>query len=598
MTLIQPSYGNLQKIVSDRVFRIPPYQRFYSWKKRQRDQLFGDIGKLVTLPSGSTHFMATIVCYQTNETHSSYGTEYRISDLVDGQQRITTLIILLKSIELAFPENHEFRKKINGILIKSDSQLLLLQSNNANEILFNNFVRHGKLPPKKELTTSSDENIYDAVKESQKFIGEWTQEDRTLENLFALIFNRLYFVVHDTQDEKSVYTVFEVLNSRGLAVDWLDKTKSMLMGIIFEKAQPSAAKERISLLQKMWAEIYLVLAKKETAGEEILRIMATLEYGPDGGKPKSAEDALEAIRTNCSDLEHPEFISSKILKFTESLTDLRENPYQDVITGVLQARILAVAIMTSSFSEKNKKILLNQWERSTFRIFGLCGKDARHQVGEYCRLAYDIANPKDDNSIQIIIDKIKNLASDSYNIDTAVNNCLQDKDIYQNAGTEVCRYILWEFEEHLKNTLGRNADLDEKQRDLIWNIPAQQTIEHIFPQNPAPNSDWYRKLKKWAERRKGKKRITTDDSGAVNHHLHRIGNLILLSDGVNKESSRKPFAKKKEVYEKSSLRMVKLISQEKEWDLKQIEMREKEIIEWAKTRWCDVDLPNDITQAD
>jgi hypothetical protein len=46
--MIEPRYGVLQSLFADRVFRIPHYQRFYSWLKRQRDDLFNDLDKLAT----------------------------------------------------------------------------------------------------------------------------------------------------------------------------------------------------------------------------------------------------------------------------------------------------------------------------------------------------------------------------------------------------------------------------------------------------------------------------------------------------------------------------------------------------------------------
>jgi hypothetical protein len=52
--------------------------------------------------------------------------------------------------------------------------------------------------------------------------------------LLRLVRNKLGFVVYDTDDNKIVYSVFEVLNSRGLDVEWLDKSKSALMGRAFE----------------------------------------------------------------------------------------------------------------------------------------------------------------------------------------------------------------------------------------------------------------------------------------------------------------------------------------------------------------------------
>ena len=61
---IQPSYLTLQKLLEHRMFRIPEYQRAYSWEDKQRDDLFSDIEKLAAQPD-RVHFMATVVCLKT-----------------------------------------------------------------------------------------------------------------------------------------------------------------------------------------------------------------------------------------------------------------------------------------------------------------------------------------------------------------------------------------------------------------------------------------------------------------------------------------------------------------------------------------------------
>jgi uncharacterized protein with ParB-like and HNH nuclease domain len=110
--MIQPTYGVLQNLFADRVFRIPHYQRFYSWRSRHRQDLFSDLQKLATQAGDQHHFMATLVCYRTPETKAVGATRYRVYDIVDGQQRLTTLIILLKCIELALPQGSEDRNDL------------------------------------------------------------------------------------------------------------------------------------------------------------------------------------------------------------------------------------------------------------------------------------------------------------------------------------------------------------------------------------------------------------------------------------------------------------------------------------------------------
>ena len=85
--MIEPRYGVLQTLFADRVFRIPHYQRFYSWQSRLRQDLFSDLEKLVDQREDQHHFMATLVCYRTPETKSIGANKYSVYDIVDGQQR-------------------------------------------------------------------------------------------------------------------------------------------------------------------------------------------------------------------------------------------------------------------------------------------------------------------------------------------------------------------------------------------------------------------------------------------------------------------------------------------------------------------------------
>lgn len=573
--MIEPRYGVLQTLFADRVFRIPHYQRFYSWQSRQRQDLFNDLSKLATGKDDQHHFMATIVCHKTAETKDVGASQYRVYDIVDGQQRLTTLILLLKCIELALDEKSEERSELGRVLVKRDGHLILLQTNNANELNFNRFIREGRPPQDADIQTYSDRNLAAAIRECTAYVDKWRSTSGVL-GLMRLVLHRLGFVVFDTEDSRLVYTVFEVLNSRGLAVDWLDKTKSVLMGRAYElTTTPAALQAEMGALQNIWGDIYREIAKEDIPGDEILRITATLYYGPGQGKLRSAEESLDLLKEKCKTFDQPRKISERLLDVARKLVELYASPYLGPVTAILHARLLAVAIKSATgVSELERARLLDQWERVTFRIFGLFDKDSRTKVGDYVRLAaLIVGNDIDTRTYNQIMKALRDIGQE-YPFSDALDQELARKDWYDHP--EECRYVLWSYEEHLAKSLGDGATVDEKEKGRVWKLRAVDSLEHVFPQNhQAPG---------W----KGKMKNANGKLQDADAHIGRIGNLLLLPEKVNKEAQDRAFSDKKTSYAKHNLRMIHKVRDLPDWTLVDIEAREKNILAWAKTRWGDL----------
>jgi hypothetical protein len=573
--MIEPRYATLKTLFADRVFRIPQYQRFYSWQTRQREDLFSDLETLAERGGDNHHFMATIVCYRTGEVKPVGSTEYRVFDVVDGQQRMTTLILVLKSIELALDADSDERAELAKVIVKRDGNLVLLQSNNANERIFNAFLREGRRPTRAEILTHADRNLAEAIAQCAEFVQRWRERHGDLMSLLRLVQNRLGFVIYDTEESRTVYSIFEALNSRGLAVDWLDKCKSLLMGLAFELAGSDvAATSAIDTLQNIWGEIYRQIAHVSVAGHEILRVTATLYYGTWQGKPLSAEESLEMIRKDSDHPDKPRRIAERLLDVTRKLVALEENRFLGPNTRILHARILAVALeSTDSLSEAELRRALDQWERVTFRIFGLYGRDSRTKVGEYVRLAAAIvAKRPGATGYGEIMAALRHLGRD-YSIESAMEHFSESW--YDDP--EATRYVLWRYEEHLARLTGRAATVDEQARQEIWRRRATDSIEHIFPQNPAPGGAWEGKMRR-------------ADSPAEDHrdHVDRLGNLILLPITLNIEAKRRRFSEKKTVYERHNLRMIREVLEKDDWTLAEIEEREQRLAEWARGEWDDL----------
>src|SRR5690606_29939793 len=160
---------------------------------------------------------------------------------------------------------------------------------------YTNYIRSGTKPDVRDVDTLADKNMADAIADVEEFADSWQGD---LERLLSVIKNRLWFIYYDLASEKIVYTVFEVLNSRGLPVSWLDRTKSVLMGIAFDKADNQ--QEVLAELRNIWSKIYRTIGLRQGLSSEALRFTATLFYSSEASRPLNNEDALNAIRHACS----------------------------------------------------------------------------------------------------------------------------------------------------------------------------------------------------------------------------------------------------------------------------------------------------------
>ena len=402
--MLQPEFKPLINILQGKLFRIPEYQRHYSWQTKHREDLFDDIKRLQEQREKNKnvdriHFMATLVCLKKKDTPESIGANmFYHYDVVDGQQRLTTLIILLKSISIKLKE-HKNRsyEDLDRLVVKDDKMLIILQNNQDSHGILRQYLERGKKPKEEDIRTHADKNLDEAIKDCEKFVDQYDSSSKVV-NLLILVQNFLYFVFQQIDDEGAVYTIFEVLNSRGLEVDLLDKCKSLLMGLLYESAPDEKVLDaHTSELLCIWTAIYKHIGQKNIPGHEIVRFAATLKTQSGAGRPLSAEDALKFFKDDCEDSDSNNVID-RIFKNTKWLGDITSrlaklygNNKMQAVTDVTQARLLAVSIMLrDDLSDKEQNQLFEQWERTTFKLYGFWGKDARYKVGDYVRLAKTI----------------------------------------------------------------------------------------------------------------------------------------------------------------------------------------------------------------
>ncbi|WP_206185583.1 DUF262 domain-containing protein [Thioclava sp. JM3] len=542
-------------LMQSRLFRIPDYQRAYSWGTRQRSDLFEDIREAAR--SGREHFMATVVALAL-EKRLIEADEFNVVELVDGQQRLTTLVILFKAIEKAFGEDQETGKNIRNdlrrMLVKGDDHnLVLLQTNHDSSDVFASYIRDGEIR-RDSIVTSADANVINAAEECEAFVTNWQMTDG-LTDLVATIRHKLSMIYHELNDEGTVYRVFEVLNSRGLDVRWIDKTKSQLMASIYEYVEPGSQADGLREVQNLFKDVYRLLGLDNHLGAEALRFAGTFSSDKPLNRVLNEQDASAAL-LQAADKRLKTIVSSAtwLKTVVGKVVDLHNDQRRAAVTRISQARFLAIAIMLRGFDEETERNLLGAWERVTFRIFTLAGKDSRSKVGDYIRLGYSVLKEKPD--AEEIKGKIKALA-DGFDIDTIIDDETWE-DWYGGYNEEV-RYLLFRYEEHLARESG--VTMNESQWAKVWAADPARSIEHVMPQSSGKS------------------------------YIHSLGNLTMLPPGVNSSLKDRPPSDKAAKYVKSGMQSTLEIGHEIEnglkWDKKAVRARASKIEEFVRNEWGD-----------
>lgn len=204
---------------SNEQFVIPPYQRRYSWQKKQIIQLFDD---LQNLSDGETHFLGSIVCLTDSHTAGVNPLE-----LVDGQQRMTTLILILDTIKDKYQEIGDQREadRLEDLVTCSD-----INRNSINKIVLGDLDNS-------DFRMIVDQDGIDDVK-NKKLLEAYqnikmTLDLMSLEELNSFkdkLINNTNIVRLDVSRAKDAFKLFETINNRGLSLSPTDIIKNFLLG--------------------------------------------------------------------------------------------------------------------------------------------------------------------------------------------------------------------------------------------------------------------------------------------------------------------------------------------------------------------------------
>ncbi len=226
---IQASEKNLDKVFcNDYLFEIPVFQRPYAWTKEEVDDLLDDLLYAVGRDEEEPYFLGSIVLIKGDGP---------ASQVVDGQQRLTTLTMLLCSLrELA---DEDVKSSLDGrIRQKSDPvtqvpEVVRLELRRQDRNFFHRYVQsEGGIQSLLESTPKTEGDSQERICENVRFVHEklkaLSPEERM--KLATLLIRQCYIVVVSTPNQTSAYRIFSVLNNRGLDLTATDIMKAEIIG--------------------------------------------------------------------------------------------------------------------------------------------------------------------------------------------------------------------------------------------------------------------------------------------------------------------------------------------------------------------------------
>lgn len=220
MSITKSQTEKIGSIFNGNRFIIPTYQRKYSWTDTERKALWQDIEE--SLNDKMNHFVGTLSFKENKSIGLSTDTVYEI---IDGQQRITTIFILLK-ILIDKLQDENVRNSQLAAFIGSHHNLKLhplgVDGDFLNQLLFEPETINGDAIDKR-----SQKYMFSAKKLFTAFSNSLTEAE--IEERIIFIRDNIEVLVFNVDSQAQAVKMFSIINDRGLPLRILDKTKSILM---------------------------------------------------------------------------------------------------------------------------------------------------------------------------------------------------------------------------------------------------------------------------------------------------------------------------------------------------------------------------------
>ncbi len=539
-------------------FIVPIFQRDYSWGTKHCQQLWKDVIRVGGDLNVKGHFLGSVV-YVAAEDNTATIARWL---LIDGQQRMTTLTLLLIAL----------RDRIKELQASGEGQDNLPTPEELDDYYLRNRHAKGERRHKLHLRRADHETLIalldgkgvsdgasERIKENFSFL-----RDLIVQADLAIVFAGLKkLVVVDvclTRGQDDPQMIFESLNSTGVDLTQADLIRNYVLMRLDENSQTR-------LYEEYWQPIEVAFGRHyRIEFDKLVKDFLTLQLRP--GTPLRATEIYHEFRSFFSHKVKERGVGdilSDLHRFGTyytafSLGQEKQPALKEAFSRLRSLIEVAspVVLTLYDYHDRAKTLSADEFveaiellESFVFRR-SVCDMQTRNLGQIFPSLAYRITEAQPLLSLKVAL--YRQSKKRRFPSDIEFREALEARDVYD---MRTCFYLLDRLENFSKERIDTSSF----------------TIEHVMPQNKDLSQEWRSMLgDKW--------------QAVQETWLHRLGNLTLT--GYNSTYSDRPFAKKKEIaggFNESPLRLNKFIREQSAWTAATIEQRGKQLAEKALEVW-------------
>ncbi len=551
-------------------FSIPVYQRDYNWEEKQCKTLLKDIENIHKNQSLTSHFIGSIVYLH----EGVYCTGKKEFSIIDGQQRLTTITLLLIALYHRLDEFNDENKRdmiykrylIDEYMESKDKLKLMLPGNNFNIL---KKIMHKEIEFLN--TIEKESNIY---KNYNLFYNNIDTVDKAY-NLIQGINSLIYVDIALENGKDDPQRIFESLNSTGLDLSQADLIRNFILMDLNKEAQNRIYEDCWILMEDNCKTIEK--NKYVTKLSDFIRDFLTFKFGKIPVKSKVFEEFKTRYENKSKiELEQEINLIEKYSRLYGNILNPSKEQNKNISKHLRYLKILDYKVINpfligvymdykeSVISEKVFIDILELLQSYLLRRY-ICKEKTNELNSTFMNLYYKIDKNNYYNSIEIY------LINQKFPNDKDLKENLKINPIYKEA-PEKLMYIFERIE---------NENHNEKIDFNSTNI----TLEHIFPQKP--NSKW-------------KDSLVAVEYEKMETLKHTIANITLT--GSNSNLGNRSFIEKRDLkefgYKDSKFLLNKWISEQNEWNTSKLDERLDIIFEYIINIWRKPYAEEDIINID